>query len=90
MATSHVTAACKPGHQRQEFLAFLKQVVRAYLPGNLRLVMDNYAAHKAPEVRAWLTENPRFQMRFTPNSASWSNLVDVPTSHLPSIRPSST
>lgn len=59
-------------------------------PGNLHLVMDNYAAHKAPEVRAWLAENPRFQMRFTPNSASWSNLVDVPTSHLPSIRPSST
>ncbi|MBN6811976.1 hypothetical protein JRF76_07270 [Kocuria indica] len=53
-------------------------------------MMDNYAAHKAPEVRAWLAENPRFQMRFTPNSASWSNLVDVPTSHLPSIRPSST
>ena len=29
-ATSHVTAACKPGHQRQEFLAFLKQVANQY------------------------------------------------------------
>lgn len=52
--------------------------------------MDNYAVHKAPEVRAWLAENPRFQVRFTLNSASWLNLVDVPTSHLLNIRPSST
>src|SRR5215208_2625140 len=30
VATGKVTAACKPRHRHQEFLAFLKQVARAY------------------------------------------------------------
>ena len=45
-ATGQVTAALKPRHRRQEFLAFLKQVARAYPTQDLHLVMDNYAAHK--------------------------------------------
>ena len=54
IATGKVTAACKPRHRHQEFLAFLKQVDRAYpddrtRAGELHLVMDNYAAHKHPE-----------------------------------------
>ncbi|MFI7494385.1 IS630 family transposase [Kocuria sp. M4R2S49] len=77
IATGHVTAACKPRHRRQEFLAFLKQVARAYPDQQLHVVMDNYAVHKTPEVKAWLAANPRFQVHFTPTSASWLNLVEV-------------
>lgn len=77
MATGHVTAACKPRHRRQEFLAFLRQIARACPEGPLHLVMDNYAVHKTPEVKAWLAENPRFQVHFTPTSASWLNLVEM-------------
>jgi len=77
IATGHVTAACKPRHRRQEFLAFLKQVARAYPEVELHLVMDNYATHKTPEVKEWLAANPRFQVHFTPTSASWLNLVEV-------------
>jgi transposase len=76
-ATGHVTAACKPRHRRQEFLAFLKQVARAYPDQELHLVMDNYATHKTPEVRAWLAQNPRFRVHNTGTSASWLNLVEV-------------
>ena len=67
IATGHVTAACKPRHRRQEFLAFLKPVARAYPDQQLHLVMDNYAVHKTPEVKAWLAANPRFRVNFTPN-----------------------
>ena len=77
IATGHVMAACKPRHRRQEFLAFLRQVARAYPDGQLHLVMDNYAVHNTPEAKAWLAENPRFQVHFTPTSASWLNLVEV-------------
>jgi transposase len=73
IATGKVTAACKPRHRRQEFLAFLRQVARAYPQGDLHLVMDNYAAHKTPEVRTWLTANPRVLVHFTPTHASWMN-----------------
>jgi transposase/DNA-binding CsgD family transcriptional regulator len=75
--TGTVTAAVKPRHRHQEFLAFLKQVARAYPEVDLHLVMDNYAAHKHPNVRAWLADNPRIVCHFTPTHASWMNLVEV-------------
>jgi transposase/DNA-binding CsgD family transcriptional regulator len=81
IATGRVTGACKPRHRHQEFLAFLKQVARAYpdegAGRQLHLVMDNYAAHKKAEVRAWLSANPRIHVHFTPTSGSWLNLVEV-------------
>jgi transposase len=77
IATGQVTAALKPRHRRQEFLAFLRQVARAYPDRDLHLVMDNYAAHKTPEVRDWLEANPRVVVHFTPTHASWMNLVEV-------------
>ena len=77
IATGKVTGACKPRHRHQEFLAFLKQVARAYPTGELHLVMDNYATHKKAEVRDWLDANPRIHVHFTPTSGSWLNLVEV-------------
>jgi len=77
IATGTVTAACKPRHRHQEFLAFLRQVARAYPDQVLHLVMDNYAAHKHPKVKGWLAANPRVVCHFTPTHASWMNLVEV-------------
>src|SRR3954453_14228864 len=85
VATGTVTAAVKPRHRHQEFLAFLKQVARAYpadvdelgRPIELHLIMDNYAAHKRVEVRDWLAANPRIHVHFTPTSGSWLSLVEV-------------
>lgn len=77
IATGHVTGACKPRHRHQEFLAFLKQVARAYPDQQLHLVMDNYATHKRVEVRDWLAAKPRIHVHFTPTSGSWLNLVEV-------------
>ncbi len=77
IATGKVTGACKPRHRHQEFLTFLKQVARAYPNQQLHLVMDNYAAHKHPAVKAWLADNPRVVVHFTPTHASWMNLVEV-------------
>ena len=38
--------------------------------------IDNYATHKHPVVKAWLTRRPRFHLHFTPTSASWLNMVE--------------
>lgn len=59
IATGRITGALKPRHRRQEFLAFLRQVARAYPEVEPHLVMDNYAAHKTPEVGAWLSTRSR-------------------------------
>ena len=42
----------------------------------VHLIMDNYATHKHPKVRAWRERHPRFTFHFTPTSASWLNAVE--------------
>ncbi|WP_448639701.1 IS630 family transposase [Geodermatophilus sp. URMC 63] len=77
VATGRVTEACTDRHRHQEFLAFLKQVAAAYSRRELHVVVDNYATHKHPAVRAWLARHPRVQLHFTPTSGSWLNLVEA-------------
>lgn len=72
-----VIAQRAPRHRHQEWLAFLKQIdttVPAY--ADIHLILDNYATHKHPKVKAWLAKHPRFLLHFTPTSASWLNLVE--------------
>jgi transposase len=77
VATGRVIDQCRPRHRHQEFLAFLKQVARAWPRRPLHVVCDNYATHTHPVVRAWLAKHPRIRLHFTPTSASWLNLVEV-------------
>jgi hypothetical protein len=43
---------------------------------DVHLILDNYAPHKHPRVLRRLAQRPRFQLHFTPTSASWLNLVE--------------
>ena len=36
----------------------------------------NYGTHKTPSIKAWFAPHPRFQVHFTPTSASWLNQVE--------------
>ena len=64
-------------HRHQEFLRFLKTIDTAVPKDlDLHLVLDNYATHKTPQVKAWLIKHPRFHLHFTPTSGSWLNLVE--------------
>ena len=68
---------CAPKHRHQEGLKFLKLIdAQTPPPGTLHLILDNYATHKPPKVRAWLEKHPRFHLHFTPTSASWLNMVE--------------
>lgn len=42
----------------------------------IHAILDNYAAHKTPEVRAWLGRHPRWTFHFIPTSSSWLNAVE--------------
>ena len=42
----------------------------------VHVILDNYAAHKHPKVRAWLDRHERFVFHFTPTSCSWLNAVE--------------
>jgi transposase len=77
VATGRVTDACTERHRHQEFLAFLKRVAATYPRRQLHVVVDNYATHKHPAVRAWLQHHRRVRLHFTPTSGSWLNLVEA-------------
>jgi transposase len=77
VATGKVTDRCYERHTNTEFLAFLKVVAKAYPRVKLHVVCDNYATHKHPNVKAWLTRNPRVTLHFTPTSGSWLNMVEI-------------
>jgi transposase len=77
VATGKVTDACTERHRHQEFLGFLQQVAAAYPRRELHVVVDNYATHKHPAVRAWLARHRRVHLHFTPTSGSWLNLVEA-------------
>ena len=64
-------------HRAVEFLNFLKEI-DANVPGGLdvHIVMDNYATHKTPKIKAWLARRPHYHVHFTPTSASWINQVE--------------
>ena len=72
-----VIGDCMPRHRAKEFLKFLRQIDKA-VPGRryMHLVLDNYATHKTPEVKAWLEKHPRFKLHFTPTIALGLNLVE--------------
>jgi transposase len=76
VATGKITGRMADRHRHQEFLTFLRQIARAYPDQELHLIMDNYAAHKHPNVKTWLEQNPRISVHFTPTHASWMNLVE--------------
>lgn len=64
-------------HRHQEFIRFLN-TINASVPADkaVHVILDNYAAHKHPKVRAWLGRHPRFTFHFTPTSCSWLNAVE--------------
>ena len=72
-----VIGDCMPRHRAREFLKFLRNIDKA-VPARreVHLVLDNYATHKTPGVKAWLDTHPRFKLHFTPTSASWLNMVE--------------
>lgn len=75
--SGEVMAQCRPRHRHQEFLSFLRSIDKA-VPADLDVhcIVDNYASHKHPKVKAWLAERPRWHMHFVPTYSSWLNQVE--------------
>lgn len=77
IATGEVMGRVTQKHRAKEFLDFLKQIDRSTPKDQaLHLIVDNSSTHKTPEVQKWLARHPRFELHFTPTSASWLNAVE--------------
>jgi transposase len=76
-ATGEVYGLCQPRHRHHEWLKFLR-LIDETVPAEkqIHIICDNYATHKHPRVQRWLDRHGRFQVHFTPTSASWSNMIE--------------
>jgi hypothetical protein len=69
---------CMQRHRHEEFIRFLNAIEREVPAGKLvKAVVDNYATHKQPKVKAWLARHPRWTFHFTPTSGAWLNAVET-------------
>jgi transposase len=77
VADGTVIGQCQARHRHIEWLKFLRLLdAQTAADRDLHLILDNYATHKHPKVKAWLEKHPRFHLHFTPTSASWLNMVE--------------
>jgi len=77
IATGRVLGRCYRRHRASEFRRFL-DAIDAAVPADLdiHLILDNYATHKAPAVKAWFANRPRYHVHFTPTYSCWLNQVE--------------
>jgi len=77
VADGTLIGQCQDRHRHQEWLKFLQQIdTETPSDRELHLILDNYATHKHPKVKKWMSKHPRFHLHFTPTSASWLNMVE--------------
>jgi transposase len=77
LADGSLISTFMPTHNHQDWIRFLK-LIHKQTPRDkdVHLILDNYSAHKAPKVLAWLAKHPRWHLHFTPTSSSWLNQVE--------------
>ena len=77
IASGQVIGTLHARHRAIEFKKFLA-AIDDEVPADLdvHLVLDNVSTHKTPAIKRWLAAHPRFDLHFTPTSASWLNLVE--------------
>jgi transposase len=79
IATGEVLYDTRKRHTAKDVLAFFK-LIDLHVPKNLEIhvILDNLAAHSAPEVAEWLAHprRARWHLHFIPTSSSWLNLVE--------------
>jgi transposase len=63
-------------HRHQDFIRFLSEIYARVKRKAIHVIVDNYATHKHPKVRQWLTQHPRWTFHFTPTCASWLNAIE--------------
>jgi transposase len=76
-ANGKVIRSLHARHRAIEFKKFLIKIDKEVpVDLDIHMILDNYATHRTPQVKRWLTAHPRFHLHFTPTGDSWINLVE--------------
>lgn len=77
MTQGSIIGTCMNRHRHQEWIKFLNLIdLQTPQDLDLHLIVDNYATHKHPKVKAWLKRHRRVHCHFVPTSSSWLNMVE--------------
>ncbi len=72
-----IISKCISRHRARAFRKFLDSVEQNMAAHyDIHLIIDNASSHKTKLIRDWFAKRPRWQMHFTPTSASWINQVE--------------
>ena len=76
--TGRAFTAPYAGRSTANFVDFLEQVESWLDPtsGRVYAVLDNLAAHRAPDVLLWALAHPRWEFVFQPRYAAYLNLIE--------------
>ena len=75
--TGEVLGKTAPRHTSAEFVAFLTDIVTHQPKGKeIHGIADTLSAHKTARVEAFLAQDPRVPLHFTPTYAAWLNQVE--------------
>ncbi|MEO6835235.1 MAG: IS630 family transposase [Candidatus Tumulicola sp.] len=75
--SGNVIEKCMPRHRHTEFLQFLEHIEKNVSTKlDVHMILDNYATHKHPAVKAWFASHSRYHVHFIPTSSSWLNGVE--------------
>lgn len=69
VASGFVSDRCYKRHCAVDFLKFWRTSMLAFLKASSHIVMDNYATHKTPTIKAWFARQPHYHVQFTTTSA---------------------
>jgi transposase len=74
--TGQWTYAIREHMFKEDFIAFLEQVLTAYPQGSIILIVDNYSSHTAKMVTEWLAQHSRLRLFYLPKHCSHLNPVE--------------
>lgn len=76
-ATGIEADACFIRRRNQDFIAFLKTVIRSHSAGRIDVVCGEYSSLHNDEVQRWLVANRRVHVHLTPPDLNWLHIVEV-------------
>jgi transposase len=62
--------------RKEDFIAFLEELLAVYPTQTILLIVDNYSSHTAHVVDDWLRDHPRLQLHLLPKYCSHLNPVE--------------
>jgi transposase len=75
IATGSSVHACTERRAANDFLGFMRLVVRQHRREELHVVVDNSSPRCTPAIQRWLLSHPRVIVHYAPTTASWLNQV---------------